>query len=70
MASKAKLESKEGKEIYKGKTDYLTQFDAVAGEIREGRRQSLFIPFEATAECMKIMDECRNRMGLVYPFEK
>lgn len=70
MASKAKLESKEGKEIYKGKTDYITQFDAVAGEIREGRRQSLFIPFEATAECMKIMDECRNRMGLVYPFEK
>lgn len=70
MASKAILTSKNGKEIYKGKTDYRTQFDAVAKEIKDGRKESLFIPFEATAQCMKIMDECRHQMGLVYPFEK
>lgn len=69
MASKAILKSTDGNEVYKGKTDYITQFDAVAREIKEGRRESVFIPFEATAECMKIMDECRRQMGLVYPFE-
>ena len=70
MASRAVLRNKNGKEVYKGKTDYLTQFDAVAKEIKEGRTESLYIPFEATEECMKIMDECRRQMGLVYPFEK
>ena len=70
MASKAILASGGKKEIYKSKTDYITQFDAVAREIKEGRKESLIIPFEATAECMKIMDECRRQMGLVYPFER
>lgn len=70
MASRAILSNGDGKEIYKGKTDYITQFDAVANEIRQGRKESAYIPFEATAECMKIMDECRRQMGLVYPFEK
>lgn len=70
MASKAILVSDGKKEVYTGKTDYITQFDAVAKEIKEGRKESLIIPFEATAECMKIMDECRRQMKLVYPFEK
>lgn len=70
MASKALLVCDGKKEIYKGKTDYITQFDAVAKEIREGKKESDIIPFDATGECMKIMDECRRQMGLVYPFEK
>lgn len=69
MASKAVFTGESGKEIYKGKTDYITQFDAVAKEIKEGRKESSFIPFEATCECMKIMDECRRQLRLVYPFE-
>lgn len=70
MASKTMLKSNEGNETYKGKTDYITQFDAVAKEIKGCRKESAFIPFDATAECMKIMDECRKQMGLVYPFER
>lgn len=70
MARKAVLECGGNKEIYKGKTDYLTEFTAVAKEIRDGRKESAFIPFESTVNCMKILDECRTQLGLVYPFEK
>lgn len=70
MASKAVLENKNGKTVFKGKTDYLTEFTRVAEEINANKKESSFIPFEATRNCMKIMDECRKQMGLVYPFEK
>ncbi len=70
MASKAKLKNHKGKKVFRGKTDYITEFNCVANEIKEGKKESSYIPFEATRECMKIMDECRRQMNLVYPFEK
>ena len=69
MASKAILKNENGKQIFNGKTDYLTEFTRVAEEIRQGKTQSDFIPFDATISCMKIMDECRRQMKLIYPFE-
>lgn len=69
MASKAILKNKKGKQIFSGKTDYLTEFTRVAQEIRQGKSQSDYIPFAATKSCMQIMDECRRQMNLVYPFE-
>lgn len=70
MASKAILKNQHGKEIFNGKTDYLTEFTRAAEEIRQGKTESDYIPFEATKACMRIMDECRKQMNLVYPFEK
>lgn len=70
MASKAILKNEEGKTVFKGKTDYLTEFTIVADEIMQGKKESAFIPFHSTRSCMKIMDECRRQMKLVYPFEK
>ena len=70
MARRATLKTDEGKEVLKGKTDYLTEFTLVAEEINSGKKESEFIPFSATRDCMKIMDECRRQMNLVYPFEK
>lgn len=70
MASKAILKNKSGRQVFKGKTDYLTEFTRAAEEIRDGRKESAYIPFEATRSCMLIMDECRRQLGLVYPFEK
>lgn len=69
MASKAILKNEKGSKTFNGKTDYLTEFTRVAEEIRHGKTESDFIPFEATRECMRIMDECRKQMKLVYPFE-
>ena len=70
MARNATLKADGKKEVFKGKTDYLTEFTAVANEIKAGKTESEFIPFEATRDCMKIMDECRKQMNLVYPFEE
>ena len=47
----------------------LNEFDIVASEIREGLRESRFVPHQATLDVMEMMDECRRQMGLVYPFE-
>lgn len=52
-----------------GKTTYLNEFDRVAEEIMQGKKQSDYIPFESTLQCMKIMDECRQQLGLKYPME-
>lgn len=70
VAPVAKLKSETKKERFTGITDYLTEFNAVAKEIREGKKESEYVPFETTKQCMRIMDECRRQMGLVYPFEK
>ena len=69
MADKATLKKNGKKEVFKGKTDYLTEFTRAADEIRAGKKESDYIPFKATKECMRIMDECRRQMGLIYPFE-
>ena len=70
MARTASLKSGGKKESFKGKTDYLTEFTRAAEEIKAGKTESDYIPFAATRDCMKIMDECRRQMGLVYPFEE
>lgn len=69
MASKAVLKNENGRQVFSGKTDYLTEFTRVSEEIIAGKTQSDYIPFQSTEECMKIMDECRKQMKLVYPFE-
>ncbi len=63
------LKGSNGNRISFGKTDYLNEFNRVAEEIRLGKKQSDYIPFESTLECMKIMDECRRQLGLKYPME-
>ena len=70
-AREAELVRADGtKEIFQAEGGYLHEFDTVAGEIRQGLAQSPLVPPGATVEVMKIMDECRRQLGLVYPFEK
>lgn len=56
-------------EILQGRKGYTVEFDSVADEIRQGRTESVFIPPKMTLDCMRILDECRHQMNLVYPFE-
>ncbi len=69
-APMAVFSGKKGINFAFGKTTYLNEFERCAEEIRSGKKESEYIPFKATLDCMKIMDECRRQMGLVYPFEK
>lgn len=46
------------------------EFDLVAEEIRQGRTESRFVPPSATLDTMRVVDECRTQMQLVYPFEQ
>lgn len=69
MASAAVLKNG-SKKVFRGKTDYLTEFTRTAQEIQSGKKESDYIPFSATRACMCIMDECRRQMNLVYPFEE
>ena len=57
-------------EVIQGEQGYTKEFDAVASEIREGLSESRFIPMSSTLDCMRILDECRLQMNLVYPFER
>lgn len=70
MASRAVMKKGFKRKIFRGKTDYLTEFTRAAEEITDGIIESRYIPFQSTIDCMKIMDECRKQMNLIYPFEK
>lgn len=70
-AREAELIREDGtREVFQAEGGYLNEFDTVAGEIRQGQVQSPLVPPSSTVEVMKMMDECRRQMGLVYPFEK
>ena len=56
------------KEKFKGKGPlfnlYLDEFDAVAEDIRSGKKESSFVPLKATSDVMHILDEIRRQIGL------
>ena len=70
-ANSVRLVRKGGEnERFSGDGWYLNEFDIVASEIREGLLESRFVPHRATLDVMRILDDCRRQMGLVYPFER
>ena len=58
-----------GNEQLKAYGGMLKEFDLVADEIKQGLKESAYVPHQATLDVMEMMDECRRQMGLVYPFE-
>ena len=70
-ASKKAILRTDKKELFRDKSLLFgTQFSAVAQEIRSGAKEGIAVPAQSTIDCMKIMDLCRQQMGLVYPCEK
>lgn len=47
-----------------------TQISAVAAEIRSGAKEGIAISAHSTVDVLKILDTCRDQMGLVYPCER
>lgn len=69
QALKARLISETKNETTRTLPTYMTEFDTVAKEIREGKHNSDFVPQSASVDIMKILDTCRRQMGIVYPQE-
>ena len=61
------------KEKFKGDgpmlNSYLDEFDAVADDIRRGRKESALVPLKATSDVMHILDEIREQIGLHFEIE-
>ena len=58
------------KETFKGDgpkiNSYIDEFNAVADDIRKGRKESSMVPLKATADVMKLLDNIREQIGLNY----
>lgn len=70
MAKKAVLKGREHARFRDNSLLYATQFCQVAAEIRSGAAAGIAITPQSTIDCLKILDECRAQMGLVYPCEE
>lgn len=71
MAQAATLKTGDQEEIFEvDDLLYGKQFSNVAAEIRTGLKEGKKISAKSTIEVMKLLDECRRHMGLVYPQEK
>ena len=53
-----------------GSPKYAVQLRRAAEEIANGCKESVFCPPSHTLDVMRILDECRRQMGLVYPSER
>lgn len=69
MASVALLEGVESERFEDTVPHYAVQFRKVGEEIRAGRPGGVNITPESTVDVMRLMDECREQMGLKYPYE-
>ena len=70
MASKATLKTKVGKEVFKDKKKkFATQFRVVAEYIKNEKPNEL-VSLESSLEVMKIMDEIRKQIGVIFPCDK
>lgn len=49
---------------------YAKQFSNAAEEIRAGCKEGAKVPARSTVDVMRILDECRRQVGLVYPCEE
>jgi predicted dehydrogenase len=70
---KAKVSKLTGKHKEKFKDNslfYAQQFKRVAEEIVSGKKQSTFCPKQSTLDTMRLLDECRKQMGVIYPQEQ
>ncbi len=57
-------------EVLKADGSLVNEFNLVKQEILAGKKASDYVPPEATLDVLEIIDDCRQQIGLVYPFEK
>lgn len=69
-ANKAILKSDKEKIVFKDKNPkFAYQFMQVANDIKEGKKESS-VSLNSSLQVIKLMDEIRNQIGVVYPCDK
>lgn len=68
-ASAATLEADIPERFEDPSLHYAVQFAKVGEEIREGLTSGRNITAQSTIDVMRLMDECREQLGLRYPYE-
>lgn len=68
-ARRAGLGAPRPETVRDGSALYAKQFSSVAEEVRAGCREGKKVPARSTVDVMRILDECRRQMGLVFPCE-
>ena len=70
MASKAKLISKDGNEVFKNnKKKFATQFRVVAEYIKKEQPDEL-VSLDSSLAVMELMDEIRKQIGVIFPCDE
>lgn len=69
-ASEAQLMGRRSEHFSDSSKKYAVQLARAAEEIAAGRTRSAFCPPEATLDTMRLLDECRRQLGVVYPCER
>ena len=69
MASEAVLEGECTERFEDPSPHYAVQFRQVGEEIRAGRTGGGFVPPRSTLDVMALLDQCREQIGLRYPYE-
>lgn len=69
-ASHARLTGKNGERFCDNSLKYAVQFRRAAEEISGGRTASAYCPPQSTIDTMRLLDECRAQMGMIYPCER
>lgn len=70
MAQEAYLYGQKEERFLDKAPKYGVQFRRVSEEIAKGCRESAFCSPGATIDTMRLLDECRKQLGLIYPSER
>ena len=70
MASKAILKSKDGNEVFRDKEKKFARQFRLFAEIVKGERENNLVSLESSLDVMKLMDEIRKQIGVIYPCDK
>lgn len=70
MAKKASLTGENKEKFVDKSLKYAVEFSRVAEEIGAELVESRYCPAQSTIDTMKLLDECRRQMGVIYPQEE
>ena len=70
MASKAVLKTKGKKEVFKDKEKKFARQFRITAEYIKGEQENSLVSLDSSLDVMKLMDEIRRQIGVIFPCDK